>query len=104
MLIDLDGVVAGGVTVLAGNPVPPADKGPEFGKASPVGLVVVLLLLLATVFLIRSMNKHLRRVPESFDPPEQRAAAAEPEGDTSAPDPTPSRPVGSPDVDPPPGR
>lgn len=80
MLIDLDGIAAGPgvVTVLAGNPAPPADKGPEFGKASPVGLVVVLLLLVATVFLVRSMTKHLKRVPESFDPPERRAADTEP--------------------------
>jgi hypothetical protein len=44
------------------------NVGPEFGKASPVGLIVMLLLLGGTVFLIRSMNKHLRRLPESFEP------------------------------------
>ncbi len=40
--------------------------GPEFGKASPLGLLLVLLLLVGTVFLIRSMNKHLRKLPTSF--------------------------------------
>jgi hypothetical protein len=45
----------------------PRDTGPEFGKASPVGLVIVVLLLIGTVFLIWSMNRHLRRLPESFD-------------------------------------
>ncbi|MFV0495397.1 hypothetical protein [Mycobacterium sp.] len=41
--------------------------GPEFGKASPVGLLVVVLLVIATVFLVRSMNRQLEKVPESFD-------------------------------------
>mgnify|MGYP001156485844 CR=1 FL=1 len=44
------------------NPV-----GPEFGKASPIGIPVVLLLLIATVLLIRNMNKHIKNLPESFD-------------------------------------
>ena len=71
MLVDLATVPPGQavVLVLAGNPTPPPDKGDEFGKASPVGLVVILLLLMATVFLVRSMTRHLRRVPESFDDP-----------------------------------
>ena len=71
MLVDLGaGPVGQGIAlVLAQNPEPPADKGEEFGKASPVGLVVILLLLMATVFLVRSMTRHLRRVPESFDDP-----------------------------------
>jgi hypothetical protein len=38
----------------------------ENREASPIGLVVILLLLVALVFLIRSMNKHLRKVPGSF--------------------------------------
>ena len=87
MLVDLGmGPVGQAVAlVLAQNPAPPADQGPEFGKASPVGLVVVLLLLIATVFLVRSMTKHLRRVPESFDPPVQPPdAAASAERDAEA--------------------
>jgi hypothetical protein len=55
--------------VLAQDPAPPPGKGEEFGKASPVGLVVILLLGIATVFLIRSMTKRLRRLPASFDEP-----------------------------------
>jgi hypothetical protein len=35
--------------------------------AGPTGLVIILLLLVATIFLIRSMNGHLRRVPQHFD-------------------------------------
>jgi hypothetical protein len=72
-------------------PVPPpgapgapgADRGEEFGKTSPIALVVILLLGLATVLLIRSMTKRLRNVPASFDPPEQ---------DGASPDGSPDRP------------
>jgi hypothetical protein len=46
----------------------PHNSGPDFGKASPFGLLVVVLLLIATVFLVRSMNRHLRKLPDSFDP------------------------------------
>ena len=46
----------------------PRQSGPDFGKASPAGLVITLLLLIAVVGLVWSMNKHLRRLPESFDP------------------------------------
>jgi hypothetical protein len=76
VLVDLGaGPVGQGVAlVLAQNPEPPPDKGAEFGKASPIGLVVILLLLIATVFLVRSMTKHLRRVPASFDPPAERSS------------------------------
>ncbi|GAA2051393.1 hypothetical protein GCM10009722_05710 [Williamsia deligens] len=51
--------------------------GPEFGKASPLGLLIVLVLLVATVFLIRSMSKHLRKLPTEFsrdDPAPDQAA------------------------------
>ena len=45
----------------------PAERGEDFGKAAPVGLVVILLFFLAVALLVRSMNKHLRRIPKSFD-------------------------------------
>ncbi len=44
----------------------PRQTGPDFGKASPFGLIVVLLLLIATFVLVWSMNRHLRRLPKSF--------------------------------------
>jgi hypothetical protein len=55
----------------------PRNTGPDFGKASPLGLLVVVLLLIATLFLLRSMNRQLKKVPESFDPqhPEPDQAA-----------------------------
>jgi hypothetical protein len=64
----------------------PRDTGPDFGKASPVGLVIVVLLLIGTIFLIWSMNRHLRRLPESFDRdhPEPDQAADEGTVETDA--------------------
>ena len=46
----------------------PHNTGPDFGKASPFGLLVVVLLLISLLFLVRSMNRHLKKLPESFDP------------------------------------
>ena len=67
-------VVSGAVLGLPGSVLgliaqapPGADRGEEFGKTSPIALVVILLLLVATVLLIRSMNKRLKNVPASFD-------------------------------------
>lgn len=58
------------------------------GKASPVGLVVLVLFLIAVVLLVRSMTKHLRRVPESFEDTAPEApsdeAAAPTEGEQEA--------------------
>lgn len=42
-------------------------QGPDFGKSSPVGLLVLILFLIAVALLVRSMTKHLKRVPKSFD-------------------------------------
>ena len=69
VLVDPGPVATG--AFLAQDPAPPPGKGPEFGEASPLGLLVVILLGIAVVFLIRSMTKHLKRVPASFDPPEK---------------------------------
>lgn len=52
------------VTVLADAP---RDTGPDFGKASPFGLVIIVLLLIGTFALVWSMNRHLRKLPKSFD-------------------------------------
>ncbi len=64
-----------GTVALAGQPAPPpgpADpggQGEDFGKSSPLGFLILILFFVAVAFLIRSMTKHLKRVPESFDPP-----------------------------------
>jgi hypothetical protein len=55
----------------------PRNTGPDFGKASPIGLLIVVLLLIGTILLVRSMNRHLRKLPGSFDrdnPEADRAA------------------------------
>jgi hypothetical protein len=56
------------------NPVVLADASNQLpedvGKAGPIGLLLIVLLLIATAFLVKSMGRHLKRVPASFDPPE----------------------------------
>jgi hypothetical protein len=47
------------------------------GLAGPMGLLVIVLLCIATVLLIRNMNKRLRRLPDSFSTPEQTQREAE---------------------------
>jgi hypothetical protein len=45
------------------------DQLPEdVGKSGPLGLLLTVLLLIAVFFLVRSMGKHLKRIPPSFDP------------------------------------
>jgi len=52
-------------------------QGEDFGKSSPVGFLILILFLIAVAFLVRSMTKHLKRLPESFDEPEAASSAAE---------------------------
>jgi hypothetical protein len=82
VLVDLGAAPAawGQLTLVAQEDAPPPGKGPEFGKASPIGLVVILLLAVATVLLIRSMSKRIRRLPASFDPPEDPGSEEPTEG------------------------
>ena len=49
---------------------PPGGQGQEFGSSGPVALILIIVLFIAVAFLIRSMTKHLKRVPASFDPPD----------------------------------
>jgi hypothetical protein len=48
----------------------PGGQGQEFGSSGPVALILIIVLFIAVAFLIRSMTKHLKRVPASFDPPD----------------------------------
>jgi hypothetical protein len=47
------------------------------GLAGPMGLFIIVLLSIATVLLIRNMNKRLRRLPDSFPDPERTQREAE---------------------------
>jgi hypothetical protein len=62
-------------------------QGEDFGKSSPVGLLVLILFLIAVVFLVRSMSKHLKKVPASFDTDEaaEKEGVAAEEGSEPAP-------------------
>ena len=42
------------------------NTGPDFGKASPVGLLIVVLLLIAVFALVWSMNRHLKKARDHF--------------------------------------
>lgn len=59
--------------VVQPSPVPgpqdPGGRGEDFGKSSPLGFLVLILFFIAVAFLVRSMTKHLKRVPASFDDP-----------------------------------
>lgn len=41
--------------------------GPEYGKSSPVGLVIIVALLVGTALLIWSMNKQIKKLPDTFE-------------------------------------
>jgi hypothetical protein len=43
------------------------NRGPDFGKASPFGLLIIVLLVIGTFMLVWSMNRHLRNLPKSFE-------------------------------------
>ncbi len=51
------------VSVLAD---PPKNTGPDFGKASPFGLLIVVILLICVFVLVWSMNRHLKKLPPEF--------------------------------------
>lgn len=96
MSLLLSGAALGRIVVnraVASIPTPPPDvdpstgKGPEWGKAAPVGLLVILLLCIAMFFLMRSMNRKIKQVPASFDPPEPAPAVDVPAADSTITDP-----------------
>ena len=70
------GADAVAVVLAQAPPADPGGQGEDFGKSSPVGLVLLIVFAIAVAFLIRSMTKHLKKVPVVFD--EQRAASAAP--------------------------
>src|SRR3954466_9845070 len=66
-----------------------SDQLPEdVGKAGPLGLLLIVLLLIAVALLVRSMSKHLKRLPRSFDP-EDRVDVPDPPAELLDPRPEP---------------
>ena len=40
----------------------------DVGKAPPIGLLLIVVLLIAVALLVKSMTTHLKRIPPSFEP------------------------------------
>ncbi|WP_280829269.1 hypothetical protein [Mycobacterium sp. OTB74] len=70
----------------------PRQTGPDFGKASPAGLVITLILLICVIALVWSMNRHLRKLPESFDREHPEPDQAVDDGTVGATDTDPAGP------------
>ncbi len=68
-------------TFLGAPPAPPPGKGPEWGKAAPIGLLIILLLCAAFWLLMRSMNQHIRKVRALADAEAAHAGAGTPQAD-----------------------
>jgi hypothetical protein len=62
------GALVAGLTVLA---VEQEQLPEDVGKAGPVGLALIVALLIATLLLVRSMGRHIKKIPRSFDPDDQ---------------------------------
>ncbi len=56
-------------------------------SAGPLGLLIVVLMAIATVLLIKNMNSRLKRLPQSFEPV---SPALNPEEEPDAPSSDPS--------------
>jgi hypothetical protein len=69
------------ITVLAEGPT---NTGPDVGKASPVGLFIVVLLSIAVLVLVWSMNRHLKKARDHFTAIEDGPAAG-PAGPAAGP-------------------
>ena len=64
--------------VLAGNSFGDTESG---GLAGPLGLLIIVLMAIATVLLIRNMNSRLRRLPDRFPQPGPPAAGPDKSGE-----------------------
>jgi hypothetical protein len=77
---------------------PATGHGPEWGKAAPVALLIIVLMGIALYFLIKSMNKQMKKVPASFEAdalqvPESVDVTSDPvEDDQAAGEATPAQP------------
>ena len=51
----------------------------DVGKSGPLGLLLIVVLLIAVAFLVRSMTGHLRKLPRSFDPADEASSVVVPD-------------------------
>ena len=57
------------------------------GLAGPMGLFIIVLMAIATIFLIRNMTTRIKRLPAAFpDPAAEQRGAVDGETDSSASD------------------
>ncbi|WP_324276080.1 hypothetical protein [Blastococcus brunescens] len=78
--------MTGLVLVSAGQVL--AEQAPEdVGKSGPLGLLLTVVLLIAVFLLVRSMSKHLKRIPASFDPAERGTQVPDTPEELFRPDP-----------------
>ncbi len=68
-------------SVVAGTVLADSGNGPSAG----LGLIVFLVLLVACIFLFRSMSGRIKRLPASFDAPpaEETTPVSTPDADDS---------------------
>jgi hypothetical protein len=55
------------------------------GLAGPMGLLIIVLLAIATVLLIRNMNSRIRRLPERFPQQDDPDGVAQPPTGSATP-------------------
>lgn len=51
----------------------------DVGKAGPLGLLLIVVLLIAASLLVKSMSGRLNKLPRSFDPADQEPGVAVPD-------------------------
>ena len=56
------------------------------GLAGPMGLFIITVLAIVTVFLIRNMSARIKRLPDRFPDPAETQGAAGSAGPEDAPD------------------
>jgi hypothetical protein len=75
----------GALDVLAENNFGDTRSG---GLAGPMGLLIIVLLGIVTVFLIRNMTMRIRRLPSEFPDPDAEPKADDPQrADSTGSDP-----------------
>jgi hypothetical protein len=52
-------------------------------KAGPIGLGVILILVVVTYFLYKSMSRHIKNVPQTFDDAQASKASDRTDGNDS---------------------